>query len=239
MQAGADPNLTSEQSTAARKGDKAFMPVAGRYFIDFLIDALHDAGIRDICLVISTDRQISGRFAIVRQAQARGTADAVWSARDWAADTPFLVLNGDNLYPSAAIKAVAATDGPSLAGFDRENLVATSNFAPERIAAFAAIERDQDGNLKRIVEKPSAGELGLMPRPILVSMNLWKLDRRVLEACRDVAPSARGELELPSAVMLAAERGVRFEVVPATGPVLDLSSRADIADVTRRLGAMK
>jgi dTDP-glucose pyrophosphorylase len=68
-------------------------------------------------------------------------------------------------------------------------------------------------------------------------MNLWKFDSRILDACRDVAPSARGELELPSAVMLARERGVSFEVVPLVGPVLDLSSRADIADVTRRLGA--
>ena len=70
---------------------------------------------------------------------------------------------------------------------------------------------------------------------MLVSMNCWRFDARIFEACRDVAPSARGELELPIAVMLAVSRGVAFRAVPARGPVLDLSRRADAAEVARRL----
>ena len=66
-------------------------------------------------------------------------------------------------------------------------------------------------------------------------MNCWRFDARIFAACRDVAPSPRGELELPQAVMLAVERGVRFRAIPARGPVLDLSRRADTAEVARRL----
>jgi dTDP-glucose pyrophosphorylase len=146
------------------------------------------------------------------------------------------VMNGDNLYPAAAIDAVANADGSALAGFDRDDLVATSNIPPERINAFAVLERDEFGRLRRIIEKPSEGELASLPAPLLVSMNLWKFDARIFSACRDVTPSARGEFELPSAVMLARERGVEFEVVPSVGPVLDLSQRGDIAEVARRLG---
>jgi len=40
---------------------------------------------------------------------------------------------------------------------------------------------------------------------------------------------------LPEAVGLAVARGVRFRVIAARGPVLDLSRRADAADVERRL----
>jgi glucose-1-phosphate thymidylyltransferase len=69
----------------------------------------------------------------------------------------------------------------------------------------------------------------------LISMNCWRFDARIFEACRDVPRSARGELELPEAVGLAVRRGVRFRAVPARGPVLDLSRRADAADVERRL----
>jgi glucose-1-phosphate thymidylyltransferase len=67
-------------------------------------------------------------------------------------------------------------------------------------------------------------------------MNCWRFDSRIFEACRTVPPSSRGELELPAAVALAiTEGGVRFRVLPATGPVLDLSRRADAADLSHRL----
>jgi hypothetical protein len=36
-------------------------------------------------------------------------------------------------------------------------------------------------------------------------------------------------------VGLAIRRGVAFKTFPASGPVLDLSTRADAADVARRL----
>lgn len=69
-------------------------------------------------------------------------------------------------------------------------------------------------------------------------MNCWRFDARIFDACRDVPRSARGEYELPEAVGLAAARGVRFKAVPARGPVLDLSRRADAADVAERLATV-
>jgi glucose-1-phosphate thymidylyltransferase len=144
-------------------------------------------------------------------------------------------MNGDNYYPPAAIRALAALDGAGLVGFDRDDLVRTSGIAAARLSAFAAIGVSADGALERIVEKPAPEVLRAWPPPVLVSMNLWKLDRRVATACADVSVSARGEHELPDAVMLARVRGVRFTVLPAPGPVLDLSSRADVAVVERAL----
>ncbi len=69
----------------------------------------------------------------------------------------------------------------------------------------------------------------------LVSMNCWRFDERIFDACRDVPRSSRGEFELPQAVMLAVERGVRFRAVSASGAVLDLSRRGDAAELSRRL----
>ncbi|MGH9411728.1 MAG: hypothetical protein ACRD1V_20015 [Vicinamibacterales bacterium] len=66
-------------------------------------------------------------------------------------------------------------------------------------------------------------------------MNLWRFDSRIFDACRDVPRSARGEFELPEAVGVAVARGVRFRVLPARGPVLDLSRRTDLAELERRL----
>ena len=69
-------------------------------------------------------------------------------------------------------------------------------------------------------------------------MNCWRFDARIFDACRDVPKSARGEYEIPEAVGLAAARGMKFKAVPARGPVLDLSRRADAADVSRRLAGV-
>jgi glucose-1-phosphate thymidylyltransferase len=69
-------------------------------------------------------------------------------------------------------------------------------------------------------------------------MNCWRFDARIFDACRDVPASARGELELPEAVGLAVARGMRIRALPARGPVLDLSRRADAADVERRLAGV-
>lgn len=227
--------LTAEQLAAASAGQKAFMPVAGRPFLGHLLDVLGSSGIHDVCVVIGPDAVIAGNFVTAVQQQPRGTADAVLSAREWAGDEPFLVMNGDNLYPAEAIGAVASLQGPGLAGFDRDDLVSSSNIPGDRINAFAMLERDAAGHLSRIVEKPSATDFAALSSPILVSMNLWKFDARIFDACRDVQPSLRGELELPAAVMLARQRGVRFTVVPSVGPVLDLSQRSDVAEVARRL----
>ena len=124
---------------------------------------------------------------------------------------------------------------PGLPVFERDDLVASSNIPPERVQAFALLEVDRHGILTRIVEKPADAEMPPPGAPMLVSMNCWRFDARIFDACRDVAPSARGELELPIAVMLAVSRGVAFRAVPARGPVLDLSRRGDAAEVARRL----
>jgi glucose-1-phosphate thymidylyltransferase len=66
-------------------------------------------------------------------------------------------------------------------------------------------------------------------------MNCWRFDEQIFSACRDVPKSARGEFELPEAVGLAIRHGVTLKTFRAHGPVLDLSTRADAADVARRL----
>ena len=74
---------------------------------------------------------------------------------------------------------------------------------------------------------------------ILVSMNCWRFDSRIFDACGAVPRSPRGEFELPEAVALATAHGMRFRVLRVAGPVLDLSRRADTADVERRLAGVE
>jgi dTDP-glucose pyrophosphorylase len=245
-----DASLTEEQRRAADAGLKAMMPVGGRPFLDFVLSAIADAGIRHVAIVVAPGHDELRRYYgitapparigldFVVQPEALGTANAVLAAEPWVRHDPFIVMNGDNLYPAAVLRSIAALDEPGLPGFHRDELVRSSNIEAARVTAFAVVETDGEGYLKDIVEKPSADLVERRGPHAIVSMNCWRFDRRIFQACRDVPRSPRGEFELPAAVSLALERGVRFRIVPAGGAVLDLSQRADAAEVTRRLAGI-
>ena len=71
-------------------------------------------------------------------------------------------------------------------------------------------------------------------------MNVWRFDQRIFDACRGLAPSPRGELELPNAVRRAIhEMGLRIRAIPIDAPVLDLSHRADVPFVSQQLAGVE
>jgi glucose-1-phosphate thymidylyltransferase len=240
--------LTAEQAAAADEGVKAMMPVGtGRPFVHYLLSALADAGLQEICLVIAPDatdvqrhfhremtlRRVRISFAV--QVEPRGTADAVLAAEKFAGTDQFLVLNADNYYPVASYRALANVEGSALAGFDREALVRQGNIEADRLRRFALLRVSADGFLEEIVEKPDDATFAAMGEHALVSMNLWAFTPSIFEACRRVKPSARDELELPDAVRIAMNLGERFRVLPFAEPVLDLGSRRDVAVVEAAL----
>jgi dTDP-glucose pyrophosphorylase len=268
QRADAGAALTDAQVRAADAGLKPLMPIAGRPFLDYVLASLADAGLVRVGLVVAPEHgAIAAYYAahpparvalnFVVQPEPRGTADAVRAAESWTEGHPFLVLNGDNLYPVRALRDLVSLDEPGLPAFDADDLVRSSNIPEDRIRAFALIDVDEAGYLTGIVEKPADAipaatdarppeggrdasrandpVVSAFRRKTLVSMNLWRFDARIFAPCRDVAPSARGEYELPGAVDLAVRRGVRFRAIAAVGPVLDLSRRGDAADVERRL----
>jgi glucose-1-phosphate thymidylyltransferase len=241
--------LTPEQRLAADAGLKPLIPVNGRPFLDYVLSAVADAGVTDVALVVAPDHEAvrrhypaDGRLSRIRlsfvvQPEALGTADAVLAAERWANTAPFLTLNADNLYPRSALEALAGLDEPGLVVFARDELVRSGNIPPDRVRAFALADVDARGYLSGIVEKPppDVNANGRGTGEALVSMNCWRFDSRIFQACRDVPRSPRGELELPEAVDLAIRRGVRFRALRMGGPVLDLSRRADAAEVARHL----
>lgn len=222
-----------------------------RPFLDFVLSALADAGCHQVCLVVAPDhaairRYYEGpghparlRITYAVQEIANGTARAVQAARAFAGRDPFLVLNSDNLYPASVLRSLVELDGPGLPAYQRDSLVHDSGFPPGRVTGFAAIEVDPRGCLTRIVEKPGHAYYEAAGPGALISMNVWRFDERIFDACRDVPVSTRGEYELPEAVGLAVTRGVRFRAVPASGAVLDLSRRSDVALVTDRLAGQE
>jgi glucose-1-phosphate thymidylyltransferase len=248
--------LASSQQAAAAAGRKAMMPVggasgAGRPFLDYVLGSLADAGYRETAIVIGPEHddvrrrytrdvacaRLSVEFVV--QAEALGTAHAVLQVEAWADGRPFSVVNADNLYPVEVLATLGRLSSAGLPVFRRDELVQSSGFPMERIASFALVEVDPGGRLTRIVEKPGPEVAAAAGPSGLVSMNCWRFDREIFAACREVPRSVRGEFELPEAVGLAVSRGVPFAAFPASGAVLDLSHRADIAGVERRLAGVE
>lgn len=243
------PPLAGEQAAAADAGLKAMMPI-GRPFIDYILSALADAGIEEACLVIGPEhagvrlhfeggepRRVQVRFAV--QDRPLGTADAVLAAEEFTAGGRFMVLNGDNYYPVPVLERMASAQEPAVAAFSRSSLLSGGQMPPERIARFALLDIGPDGYLRRIAEKPDPAALATFGADPRVSMNCWVLDARIFDACRALAPSPRGELELPLAVQAAIDAGaMRVRAVTVDAPVLDLSSRSDVAKVTAGLAGV-
>jgi glucose-1-phosphate thymidylyltransferase len=257
MRDTAGGDLPPDQASAASTGAKAMMPLAvggpggaraARPFLDYSLSALADAGYTDVCLVVAPDHQAiadhytgPGRprrigLAFAVQEAPRGTADAVLAARDWTGRDPFLVINGDNYYAVRTLRSLAGRPGAATALFRPEELVARSNIPRDRIQVFAlcAVE---GGRLVRIVEKPTPAQAAAMPGAF-VSMTCWRMPPAIHDACRAVAPSVRGELELNDAVNALLDAGERFDAVIADDGVLDLSRRGDIAPVERALAGV-
>ena len=243
--------ISREQATVAATGLKAMIPTAaGRPFLDYVVSSLADAGYRDICLVIGPEHQVVRdhyarvplqrvRIAFAVQEHPKGTADAVLAAEGFAGGDPFIVLNADNLYPVEVLAGMERLGEPGLPGFSARALLADGQIPPERLARFAVLDVGDDGYLRRVIEKPDASTLATFGPDPVISMNLWRFDTGIFDACRTIGPSPRGELELQAAVQVAIERRTRFRVFPVRAGVLDLSSRGDIAVVAERLNGMK
>jgi dTDP-glucose pyrophosphorylase len=238
-----DAPLDAAQAAAADTGVKGMIPI-GRPFMDYLVSALADAGFTDVCLVIGPEHDVVRehyarvqpsrvriRFAV--QQEPRGTADAVAAAEAFAEGEPFVVINSDNYYPVDALARLHAGRAPAIVAFEREALARGGNVAPEKLERFGALDIDEHGRLRRILARPT--EAMRAAGPIYASLNCWRFDARIFGACRDVPPSVCGELELPQAVQRALDGGMVMEAIRVQAPVLDMSSRSDVASVAERL----
>ena len=236
--------LDETQSSAADSGLKGMIPI-GRPFLDYVISALADAGITDVCLIIGPEHQrmrdyYGGEVELTRirvhfalQEKPLGTADAVLAAESFADGETVLALNSDNYYPIHTLRALRVLGSSGVAAFERDALVRLSNIDADRVAKMSVVAVDENGLLTRIIEKPTAEQMASHKGEMLIGMNSWSFTSDIYQACRSIKPSTRGELEIQDAVQYARdEMGVPFTVLTFHDGVLDLSSRGDIAAVT-------
>lgn len=246
--ADASAVLDDTQAKVAEAGVKGMIDV-GRPFLDYVISAVADAGITDVCLVIGPEhdlirdyygdpeltRRVRIHFAV--QEEPLGTANAVAAAREFAGEDRFIALNSDNYYRASGLRALAACPGNAALGYDRQALTEQSNIPADRIAAFA-IMVTEGSRLQSIVEKPEPQTLAAHP-DAPISMNAWLFGPEVFTACDSISPSVRGEYEITDAVRFLIEAGHPVYVAPLAEGVLDMSTRGDVAAVKAALSGIE
>jgi bifunctional UDP-N-acetylglucosamine pyrophosphorylase/glucosamine-1-phosphate N-acetyltransferase len=183
---------------------KPLLPVQGRPILDWIIAALPPVD-RLVVVVNYLAEQIEDYLAkqthvrdwtTVRQAEPRGTGDALMACKGQVHADRVMVLNGDDLIGRADLARLG--DVPM-------GILAHPVDAPE---SFGIIFRNPDGTLAKLVEKPKG-----LSAPQLANIGGYVFPKRVFDLTLPLSP--RGEYEITDAVsqLAAAEP---FHVVEAS-----------------------
>jgi bifunctional UDP-N-acetylglucosamine pyrophosphorylase/glucosamine-1-phosphate N-acetyltransferase len=182
---------------------KPLLPVQGRPILDWIVGALPPVE-RLVVVVNYLAEQIEDYLAgqthvrhwtTVRQAEPRGTGDALMSCKGAVTADRLMVLNGDDLLGRADLARLAAVP---------MGILTHPVDAPEN---YGVVFRNPDGTLKRIAEK----EKGL-PAPQLANVGGYVFPRAVFDLTLPLSP--RNEYEITDAVSQLAAAGP-FHVVAA------------------------
>lgn len=179
---------------------KHLLPVANRPILFYLLDHVARAGIKEVGVVISPgvgeaipralgDGSRWGvHFVFVTQTEPRGLAHAVSVARDFLADSPFLLLLGDNLIRQGNVEAAVA----QFLRFRPAAVVSLKEVADPR--AFGVAQVDATGRVLHLEEKPRN------PLSHLVLTGIYVFSPLIHSAIAGLEPSWRGELEITDAI---------------------------------------
>ena len=218
---------------------KQLMPVYDKPMIYHPLTTLMLAGIREV-LVITTPheaeqfRRLLGdgtswgiRISYAVQASPDGLAQAfVIGADHVGGETVGLVL-GDNIFYGAGLgtglRRFADVDGARIFGYRVSDPT-----------AYGVVEIGPDGRALTLEEKPTR------PRSHYAVPGLYFYGPDVVDLARDLAPSARGELEITDLNRRYLDQGrLRVEVLPRGAAWLDTGTFDDLHDAANYVRALE
>ena len=251
-----DPKFKRE----AQSKPKAMMSVGvgNRPFLDYLLYNAGEAGYRDVLIVVSeedtsiqrhygaagnnkTPHGLRMSFAVQQipagESNPLGTADAVLQGMDARSDwkgKQFTVCNSDNLYSKKAFQTLLESRYPNaMIDYDRTAL----GFDASRILKFSITQKDDEGFLTGIIEKPTDDEVERVRGKngtVGVSMNIFRLAYDEVLPFVSTIPvhPVRNEKELPTAIArMVRERPKSVFAFPLAERVPDLTSIDDLKAV--------
>ncbi|MDQ6834604.1 MAG: glucose-1-phosphate thymidylyltransferase [Actinomycetota bacterium] len=210
---------------------KQLVPVANKPVLFYGIQAMAEAGISDVGIIIAPEtgeeiRSAAGdgeRFGVkltyIVQDEPAGLAHAVLTAESFLGDSPFVMYLGDNLLQGGIQDLVTAfrTGAPDAL------ILLTPVPDPENYG----VAELQDDAVVALVEKPSH------PRTNLALVGVYMFTAGIHDAARAIEPSARGELEITDAIQHLVDQGLRVEPHVVKGWWKDTGRLEDILAANR------
>ncbi len=188
---------------------KQLVPVANKPVLFYGIEAMAEAGINEVGIIIAPEtgdevRTAAGdgsRFGVsltyLTQDEPLGLAHAVLTAEPFLDDAPFVMYLGDNLLQGGITDLVAAFRS----GQPDALILLTPVPDPEHYG----VAELSDRKVVRLLEKPPE------PRTNLALVGVYMFTPEVFAAARAIRPSGRGELEITDAIQRLVDDGLRVE----------------------------
>lgn len=194
---------------------KPLLPVGGRPILDSVLRAVARAGLQHVCLVthhlaervhayVGDGAPWELQVVFCHQAELRGSGDALQAVQKnlpaWIdRSAPLLVSATDYLLPeNALLDLVEAHEQGS-----GDITLSLREYPSEQLCARSSVVLGPGWQVQQIVEKPAPGTV---PSCYTAGL-LYILPPAVWDALPRLAPSPRGELELPEAVNMLITAG--------------------------------
>jgi glucose-1-phosphate thymidylyltransferase len=174
-----------------RATNKHLLPIGPKPMVQWAVDVLAEAGVRDLMVVTGSDhvddfRRLFGNdVRYGRQDDAGGIAQALGLARDFAGDDRIVVLLGDNVFSRPI--------GPTIRAFEQQaegGRVLLAHVRETEHLRHLGVPRIANGRIAEIVEKP------VDPPGTRAVTGLYCYGPDVFDVIAGLQPSARGELEI-------------------------------------------
>jgi glucose-1-phosphate thymidylyltransferase len=229
LSGGAGTRLRPITHTSA----KQLVPVANKPVLFYGLEAIRDAGITDVGIIVGDTRAeieaavgdgsaLGIKATYIPQEAPLGLAHCVLIAREFLGDESFVMYLGDNFIIGGITDLVDEFER----GAPDAQILLTHVDNPQQ---FGIAELDDAGRVVRLVEKPKE------PRSDLALVGVYMFAPVIHDAVRAISPSWRGELEITDAIQWLVDNGKVVRPHLVTGYWKDTGRLEDMLECNRKV----